>query len=71
MRAGGQVKVWLWIKANPVETVAILTGVQLWLENLAHKRGWKWAAVTADLLACLPFVAKLSGPNPRPADPAK
>jgi len=56
-------EIWMWVRANPIETVAILSGIQLWLENLQHKRGWKWAGDAADILACMPFVAKLSGPT--------
>jgi hypothetical protein len=49
------------VKANLGTIVVVLTGAQLFFENLALKRHWRWAAVIADIIASIPLAGRVPG----------
>lgn len=60
-----------WVRANLGTVICILTGAQLFCENMALKRGWKWAATAADVIGSIPLAGRVPGwsRNLRPPSP--
>ena len=50
------VSVLAWIQANPGTVVAALTWLQAVCQTIGTENGWRWAVVTAKVLASLPAV---------------
>ena len=58
-----------WVRANLGTVICILTGTQLFCENMALKRGWKWAATAADVIGSIPLAGRVPGRTPVIAKP--